>query len=107
MSEQTSLPEVSSLSFEQAVEELEKIVAALERGAAVSPALAAGSGAISDGSAIWLCVEAGLDGARAALVVAGGEGAAFAPWQKRTDSMAKVSGVDGTGSLAARRCGAL
>ena len=32
MSEQTSLPEVSSLSFEQAVEELEKIVAALERG---------------------------------------------------------------------------
>ena len=32
MSEQTSLPEVSTLSFEQAVEELEKIVAALERG---------------------------------------------------------------------------
>ena len=32
MSEQTSLPEVSSLNFEQAVEELEKIVAALERG---------------------------------------------------------------------------
>lgn len=32
MSEHTSLPEVSTLSFEQAVEELEKIVAALERG---------------------------------------------------------------------------
>ena len=32
MSEKTSLPEVSTLSFEQAVEELEKIVAALERG---------------------------------------------------------------------------
>ena len=32
MSEQTPLPEVSTLSFEQAVEELEKIVAALERG---------------------------------------------------------------------------
>ena len=32
MTETTVLPEVSALSFEQAVEELEKIVAALERG---------------------------------------------------------------------------
>ena len=32
MTETTALPEVTTLSFEQAVEELEKIVAALERG---------------------------------------------------------------------------